>query len=322
VESLLDLSRIAAGKLQLDSERIELAALVRSVVDSLRPTADATDINLQISAEPDVVIVGDAARLQQIFSNLLTNAVKFTPRGGHVQVRLCRVASNAQIQVADDGGGIDSDLLPHIFDRFRQGESTKGRSHGGLGLGLAIVRELVEAHGGSVLAESPGRGRGSTFTVTIPIPAVIPAHIEAANSRRVHAEDASISGLRVLVVDDDADARELIGLTLDSRGAIVHLVTSGCEALESISHDRPDVMIADIGMPQEDGYALIQTIRAQEREHSHTRLPAIALTAYASTTDRDQALTAGYDLHLAKPVGPADLTQALAAYRKTRQHEA
>jgi PAS domain S-box-containing protein len=322
VESLLDLSRITAGKLQLDSERIELAALLGSVMDSLRPAADEKGINLQISTEPDVVIVGDSARLQQIFSNLLTNAVKFTPRGGQVQVRLCRVGSNAQIQVADDGGGIDSDLLPHIFDRFRQGESTKGRSHGGLGLGLAIVRELVQAHGGSVLAESPGRGRGSTFTVTFPIPAVIPAHIEAASSRLVHTGNASISGLQVLVVDDDADARELIGLTLDSRGARVHLVTSAGEALESISHDRPDVMIADIGMPQEDGYALIQTVRAQEREHSHTRLPAIALTAYASTTDRDQALAAGYDLHLAKPVGPADLTQALAAFRKTKRHGA
>jgi PAS domain S-box-containing protein len=322
VESLLDLSRIAAGKLQLDSERIELAALLRSVVDSQRPAADAKGIDLQISTETEVVISGDSARLQQIFSNLLTNALKFTPRGGHVQVRLSCVASNAQIQVADDGGGIDSDLLPHIFDRFRQGESTKGRSHGGLGLGLAIVRELVQAHGGSVLAESPGRGRGSTFTVTMPIPAVIPAHIEAAGSRLLHTRDASISGLRVLVVDDDVDARELIGLTLESRGVRVHLVTSAGEALESISHDKPDVMIADIGMPQQDGYALIQTVRALEREHSHTRLPAIALTAYASTTDRDQALTAGYDLHLAKPVGPADLTQALAAFRRTKQHGA
>jgi CheY-like chemotaxis protein len=151
---------------------------------------------------------------------------------------------------------------------------------------------------------------------------VIPAHIEAVSSRLVHTQDASISGLRVLVVDDDADARELIGLTLESRGACVHLVTSSSEALESISHDRPDVMIADIGMPQEDGYALIQTVRQHEREHSNTRLPAIALTAYASTTDRDQALAAGYDLHLAKPVGPADLTQALAAFRKARQQGA
>jgi CheY-like chemotaxis protein len=250
----------------------------------------------------------------------LSNAVKFTPRGGYAQVRLSRVASNAQVQVIDDGDGIDPELLPHIFDRFRQGDSAKGRSHGGLGLGLAIVRELIHAHGGTVVAESPGKGRGSTFTVTMPIPAVVPSAIEEI--RLVHSEEALIDGLRILVVDDDLDARELIGLALQSLGARVQLVPSAHEALLSIGRDRPDVMIADIGMPQEDGYNLIRRIREMEHELSHTRLPAIALTAYASAADRDQALAAGYDLHLAKPAGPADLTQALARFRKKRQQEA
>jgi PAS domain S-box-containing protein len=322
VESLLDLSRIVAGKLHLDSERVDLAAVLQTVVDSLRPSADAKGVSMEIATTDTVVVVGDSGRLQQVFSNLVTNAIKFTPRGGHIHVRLSRVASNARIQVIDDGEGINANLLPHIFDRFRQGESTKARSHGGLGLGLAIVRELVNAHAGTVVAESPGKGRGSSFTVTIPIPALIPAHFETANPRLVHAEEASISGLRILVVDDDGDARELVGLTLQSHGALVKMASSSREALRLISREKPDVMVADIGMPQEDGYVLIQALRALEREHSDTRLPVIALTAYASEADRDQALAAGYDLHLAKPVSPADLTQALSKFRRTKGSQA
>jgi hypothetical protein len=322
VESLLDLSRMTAGKLKLDSERVDLPAVLQSVVDSARPAADSKAITIEIGAAPGVVLVGDTGRLQQVFANLVGNAVKFTPRGGHIQVRLKRVGSHAQVQIIDDGEGIEADFIPHIFDRFRQAETTKGRTHGGLGLGLAIVRELVQAHGGTVVAQSPGKGRGSTFTVTIPIPAVIPADLDAASPSLVPAEEPSISRLRILVVDDDADARELVGLTLQSRGAVVQLTSSASEALRSISRQRPDVLIADIGMPGEDGYVLIQTLRAIERENSLKRLPAIALTAYATTADRDQALAAGYDLHLAKPVGPKDLTQAVSKFRTTREREA
>jgi PAS domain S-box-containing protein len=317
VESLLDLSRIAAGKLKLDSERVDLSAVLETVVDSIRPAADAKGIMLDFSAPAgSFVLIGDSGRLQQIFSNLLTNAVKFTPRAGHIQVRLTRTGSQARIQVIDNGEGIAVDFLPHIFDRFRQAESTKGRAHGGLGLGLAIVRELVHAHGGTISAESPGKGHGSTFTMTLPIPAVIPPDIEAAGLQLAPTEEPSISGLRILVVDDDADARELVAVTMKSREAFVETAFSSAEALETIRRQRPDVLIADIGMPHEDGYALIQKLRAFEHENSQKRLPAIALTAYASATDRDQALAAGYDLHLTKPVSPSELTQAVNRFRK------
>jgi CheY-like chemotaxis protein len=262
-----------------------------------------------------VAIVGDPARLQQIVSNLVTNAVKFTPKDGHVRVRLTRDGSQAQIQVIDDGEGIAPEVLPHIFDRFRQAESGMARAHGGLGLGLAIVRELVQAHGGTAIAESQGKGHGSTFTVTLPIPAVMPSsHVESADNQS--QDEPSISGLRVLVVDDDADTRELVAATLESRGVVTALAPSTAEALDSVSREKPDVMIADIGMPHEDGYVLIQKLRSFEREHSGKHLPAIALTAFASDTDRDQALAAGYDLHLTKPVAPSELTQALARFQR------
>jgi CheY-like chemotaxis protein len=299
----------------MDTERVDLSSVAHSVVDSLQPVAQAKGLTLAISVpSTPVIVIGDSGRLQQIFSNLLTNAIKFTSHGGHIELRLNRIGSRAEIQVIDDGEGIDADFLPHIFDRFRQAESAKGLVHGGLGLGLAIVRELVRAHGGTVVAESRGKGEGSTFTVTLPIPAVIPAHIEAANLQLAHVDEPSISGVRILVVDDDADARELLALTLGSRGAVIQTASSAAEALECIHRQRPDIMVADIGMPHEDGYMLVQKLRAIE-ERSDKRVPAIALTAYASVADRDQALAAGYDLHLAKPVGPADLTRALAKFR-------
>jgi CheY-like chemotaxis protein len=265
-----------------------------------------------------VTLIGDSDRLQQNISNILTNAIKFTPRNGHVQARLNRIGSQAQIQIIDDGEGIDADFLPHIFDRFRQAESARGRAHGGLGLGLAIVRELVHAHGGTVVADSRGKGLGSTFTVTLPIPAVIPAHIEAATLQSPRVDEPSISGVRILVVDDDADARELVALTLSSRGAVVQTASSAAEALEYLNRRRPDMIVADIGMPLEDGYELIRKFRALEVERSEKRLPAIALTAYASAADRDQALSVGYDLHLAEPVGPTDLTHAVAKLRRAQ----
>jgi PAS domain S-box-containing protein len=312
VESLLDFSRIAARKLDLHMEGVYLSSLVEIVVESMRPAADAKGISLTLTpAQKPLIVVGDSDRLQQVFSNLLTNAIKFTPRDGHVQVRLVQVESQAQVQFIDDGEGIHPDFLPCIFERFRQADSAKGRAHGGLGLGLAIVRELADAHGGTVTAESPGKGLGSTFTVTIPIPAVLPENIKMAT---VHDgnEEPVISGLRILVVDDEADARELVTLTLQSRGAVIQQASSAGEALATLGGEKPDLVISDIGMPHEDGYVLIQKLRAAERERGQPRLPAIALTTYSSPSDRDQALAWGYDLHLAKPVSQTELVRAVA----------
>ncbi len=322
VESLLDLSRITAGQLKLDSERVNLPVLLEVVVDSIRPAADDKGIALEMTSQRDIVLIGDSGRLQQVFSNLLTNAVKFTSRGGRIQVRVARSGSHAHIQVVDDGEGISPGFIPYVFERFRQAESTAARTQGGLGLGLAIVRELVRAHGGSITAESPGKGHGSTFTVTLPVPAVMPAHIEAARSTLVQTEIVSLMALPILVVDDDPDARELIGITLESRGTNVQLASSASEALLAISRNRPEVLIADIDMPQEDGYVLIQTLRALEREHAHSRLPAVALTAHTSPADRDKALAAGYDVHLAKPVEPDYLMQCLARFPRAKQRDA
>jgi PAS domain S-box-containing protein len=316
VESLLDISRIAAGKLNLELERVDLLGLVQAVVDSSQPVAQAKGLTLDVAlSSAPLIVVGDPGRLQQIFSNLITNAIKFTSPGGHVRVRLTRFGTHAEIQVSDDGEGIDSDFLPQMFDRFRQAESSQNRSHGGLGLGLAIVSQLVHAHGGNIVAESAGKGQGSTFTVTLPIPAVIPADIEVAALHSAEANQPSVSGLHILVVDNDADARELVALTLQSGGAFTRLASSAAEALACIERQQPDVMIADIGMPDEDGYVLIQKLRAHEREHSQKHLSAIALTGYASAADRDQTLTAGYDVHLAKPVGATQLADAVAKLR-------
>jgi PAS domain S-box-containing protein len=312
VESLLDFSRMAANKLDLDMEGVDLSSLLEIVVDSMRPSAEAKGIMLDLTPLDDgsFVVVGDSDRLQQVFSNLLMNALKFTPRGGHVQVRLVQMGSQAQVQVIDDGEGIQADFLPYVFERFRQADPAKGRAHGGLGLGLAIVRELAEAHGATVTAESRGKGRGSTFKVTLPIPAVLPDNIKMATVYPEGAEEPDISGLRILVVDDEIDARELVGLALESRGAIIHVASSATEALNSLSW-KPDVVISDIEMPDENGYGLIRKLRSAEREHGQRRLPAIALTAYVSNADRDQVLAAGFDLHLAKPVAISDLIRAV-----------
>jgi CheY-like chemotaxis protein/two-component sensor histidine kinase len=313
VESLLDSSRIAAGKLRLDAERVPLSAVLQSSVDSLRPEAEAKGIRLDLTVpSTPVTLIGDSGRLQQVFSNLLTNSIKFTASGGRVQIRLARNGSQAQVEVADNGEGISVDFLPHVFERFRQAEGAKGRAHGGLGLGLAIVRELVHAHGGTISADSAGKGKGSTFLVALPIPAVIPASVDAAALQLGHGEELSIAELRILVVDDDADTRELVAATLEHRGAVVDTASSAGEALDRIRQDRPDVMLADISMPHEDGYVLIQKLRALEVKDSLKRLPSIALTAQASAADQDRALGEGYDLHLAKPVALNDLAQAVA----------
>jgi CheY-like chemotaxis protein len=245
--------------------------------------------------------------------NLLSNAVKFTPRGGRIGVRLEREGATAKLRVEDNGCGISPELLPHIFDRFRQGEGSTTRQFGGLGLGLAIVRHLVEAHGGTVVAESPGEGRGATLTVTLPLvsakrPALEPDRAEL--QPRASTAGAALQGLRVLVVDDDPDTCELLGIVLREEGADVHTVQSVRAAVADLAPFRPHVLLSDVGMPQEDGYALIRRIREQEAaEGGH--IPAVALTAFASPADHDHALAVGFDVHLAKPVSPRNLKTAV-----------
>jgi CheY-like chemotaxis protein/anti-sigma regulatory factor (Ser/Thr protein kinase) len=257
-------------------------------------------------------IMGDPARLQQVVWNLLTNAIKFTPRGGRVQVRLERVNSQVEIAVTDTGAGIDPEFLPHVFERFRQADQKSTRKHGGLGLGLAIVRHLMELHGGTVRADSEGKGTGATFTVTLPVAAVHRTddaeervHPAARGMQPSHGCPEKLDGLRVLVVDDEPDAREMLSAGLGQCGAQVTTASSAREALEAVAGGNFDAMISDIGMPVEDGYELIRRVRALP---SGGRIPAVALTAYARTEDRLRALRAGFEMHVSKPV---DLTELI-----------
>jgi PAS domain S-box-containing protein len=312
VESLLDLSRVMAGKLELNLEQVNLARVVDSAVDVIRPEAEAKRITLEVAPPPrDVTLVGDGSRLQQVFWNLLTNAVKFTPVGGRVGIRCLEEDARVRVLVTDTGQGISADFLPYVFDRFSQADSHKRHATTGLGLGLALVREMVQAHGGSVAAESPGDGHGSTFTVTLPLS----IGTATALLRTAFPEDEpeSLPPIEVLIVDDEADGRELLALLLESRGAVARSVSSASEALDAMSQRRPDVLLADLRMPGEDGYSLIRRVRARERERQERPLPAIAVTAYASPRDRDQALAAGYDAHVAKPVDPRELARAVAS---------
>jgi CheY-like chemotaxis protein/two-component sensor histidine kinase len=315
IEDLLDVSRIVAGKLRLVHERVDLANVVASAIESAKVAADAKSIRIDAVIEHVVGdVLGDPDRLQQVVSNLLVNAVKFTPSGGSIRVRLSREGTEARIIVEDTGRGISAELLPHVFDRFRQAESTTERAHGGLGLGLAIVRHLVELHGGTVNAESPGEGRGATMTVKLPVAAGEPQ--ASAARRRKNAPSGSIDPvvleeMRVLVVDDDPDACELLEMALHESGADVHAVHSARAAIEAIASFRPHVLMSDIGMPDEDGYALIRQVRAREAaEGGH--VPAVALSAFASQADREQALALGFEVHLAKPVSPGDLVRTVA----------
>jgi PAS domain S-box-containing protein len=317
VESLLDLSRIMAGKLELDRERVDLSTVVNAAIDVIRPEADAKGISVDVEMPTSgIALVGDGGRLQQVFWNLLSNAVKFSPRSGRVGLRVAQQDSEVRVQVSDNGKGIEPDFLPHVFERFKQSDSHKGRSPVGLGLGLALVREMVQAHGGTVVAESPGDGHGSTFTVTLPLSTGVPVpEPKETSALRVDAVE-SLPHIDILIVDDDADARDLLALLLESRGAVARSASSATEALEAISQRRPDVLLADVRMPDEDGYSLIRKVRAGERERQQGRLPAIAVTAYASAKDREEAIAAGYDWHVAKPVDPGELARAIAKVAK------
>ena len=319
IDDLLDTSRIITGKMRLEVRPVELAPLIEIVVEAVRPAANARNIRLQTVLGPlTSPISGDPQRLQQIIWNLLTNAIKFTPKGGSVEVRLERIESHLELIINDTGEGIEAAFLPHVFDRFLQSDSSSTRRHGGLGLGLSIVRQLVELHGGSVTALSQGAGQGATFKVTLPLMSVhhLPDNVETKPTLmtpKARAEkEVSLADLRVLVVDDEPDARELIAAVLKGRGAEVVAVESGADALAELERQSFHAMVSDIGMPDMDGYALIKKIRRLPAERGG-RLPAVALTAYAAGEDRIRAMTAGYQTHISKPVEPAELATAVAS---------
>jgi PAS domain S-box-containing protein len=318
IDDLLDISRIITGKLRLDVRPVELAPIIESVVDGVRPAADARGIHLQTTLDSlTSPINGDPDRLQQIIWNLLTNAIKFTPKGGRVEVRLERVESHVELTIKDTGQGIDTELLPHVFDRFRQSDSSSTRRQGGLGLGLSIVRQLVELHGGTVEAESPGEGAGTTFKAILPLMSVhhqlsdVDMTRTLVGSKTLTDQQLLLNDIRVLVVDDEPDARELVAVVLMGCGAEVVSVGSAVEALAEMERGRFDVLVSDIGMPLMDGYALIEKVRQLPAERGG-RIPAAALTAYAGVEDRMRALSAGYQIHIPKPVEPAELTTVVA----------
>ncbi len=305
INDLLDVSRILRNKLTLTLEPVDLATIVTNALETVRFAAEAKSIQLSASlAASWSTMLGDASRLQQIVWNLLSNAVKFTPEGGRIEVRLMQDGSYAQLQVIDTGKGIAPQFLPHLFEAFRQEDNTTTRKFGGLGLGLSIVQQLVELHGGTVTAESCGVEQGSTFTVRLPIL----SHPLDRSTPAIVDQNANLSGIRVLVVDDVTDSREFIAFVLEQAGASVIAASSAAAALELLSQTTLDVMVSDVGMPEFNGYELIQQIR-----QSATSIRAIALTAYATEDDQQQALNAGFDRHLAKPIDPAILIQAVAS---------
>jgi PAS domain S-box-containing protein len=322
IEDLLDMSRIISGKVRLEVQRVELAALLEDAVNTVRPAADAKQIRLQtVLDSASAFVSGDPSRLQQVFWNLLTNAIKFTARDGRVRVLLERVNSHLEVSVADTGEGIAPEFLPYVFDRFRQADASITRRHGGLGLGLAIVKQLVELHGGSVRATSLGLGQGSTFLVMLPLAAIHTdqpsepdrRHPKASSTAaKAEAGCVTLDGVKVLVVDDEPDARALVKRLLEECQATTFTAGSAAEALELVRLERPAVLVSDIGMPVEDGYSLIRKVRALGKENGGDT-PAVALTAYARSEDRVRALRHGFQMHVAKPVDAAELVTVVAS---------
>ncbi|HZF11718.1 MAG TPA: response regulator [Thermoanaerobaculia bacterium] len=317
ISDLLDVSRIITGKLRLEQKSVELPLVLDVVLDTVRPAAEAKGIGITFHLDRWVgPVLGDPDRLQQVIWNLFSNAIKFTPVGGRVDVDLRAGEGCVEIRVSDTGSGIHPQFLPYVFDRFRQAESTSTRSHGGLGLGLSIVRHLVELHGGTVAVESAGEGKGATFTVSLParaifLPVTSPAAALPSTVAVAPWGSRPLAGVRVLVVEDEDDTRELLVRALESNGAAVTAVASVAQALEQLDRRLPDVLLSDIGMPEEDGYTLIHKLRARGADQGAT-LPAAALTAYARTEDRERALAAGFQTHIAKPIDPSELIAAVA----------
>ena len=318
IDDLLDLSRIMTGKIRLDLHQVSFASIVEAAVDSAMPSADAKGVRLKaiLGANPDIVSA-DGARLQQVVWNLLTNAIKFTPKGGQVQVLLQRVNSHLELSVSDTGIGIPANYLPHVFDRFSQKDSSTTRTFGGLGLGLSICKQLVELHAGSITVASQGEGKGATFSVHLPLSIV---RVEDGSSPRVHptaetqpAENLvlpRLENMHVFVVDDEPDARELLRTVLEEQGATVTSFDSAQNALDALKTTKPTILVCDVGMPKMDGYQLMRTLRAEESREG--RLPALALTAFARAEDRKRSLVAGYQAHLAKPFDVSELILIIA----------
>ena len=317
IEDLLDVSRIITGNLSLNVQPVELASVIEVALSIVRPAAEAKAIAISFLSDREVTpVLGDAIRLQQVMWNLLSNAIKFTPSGGQVEIRLQQLDDSVLIVVSDTGQGIKPEFLPFVFDRFRQADSSSTRFQGGLGLGLAIVRHLVELQGGTVTVESPGSAQGTTFTVQFPTQRpqtqLTTAEVEPT---RVEPSAVSFKGLQILLVDDEPDTRELLVFVLEQYEAEVKEAASVREALEVLKEFVPDVLVSDIGMPGLDGYTLIRQVRAMP-EAPLSEIPAIALTAYASDLDRDRALEAGFQMHLSKPVGSDELVKAIASLTK------
>ncbi|ATB29628.1 sensor protein [Melittangium boletus DSM 14713] len=315
IEDVLDVSRIITGKLTLHKKGVEWVGVVQAAVEVVRAHAEQKGVSLSlevaVGGNGSAVLVGDPSRLQQVCWNLLVNAVKFTPSGGQVRVRVARGEREVLLQVTDTGKGIRSEFLPHLFERFWQADGSATREHGGLGLGLAIVHHLVGLHGGDVRAESAGEGRGATFTVTLPVPAVLPeVHAEALPGAEA-APGVKLDGVQVLLVEDSPDARELIALMLRERGARVRTANTASEAMDRLQESMPDVLVSDIGLPGEDGHALLRRVRAWAEARDQW-VPAIALTAYAGAEDARRAYRAGFQVHMAKPLEPVALLEAVA----------
>jgi len=325
IEDVLDITRIVNHKLSLDRKILNLDGIVSEAAEAVEPSAEAKAVRLQTAIDArDPLVYADPLRLQQVLLNLLTNAVKFTPPGGQILVRLSRNEDRVLIEVSDTGKGINPDLLPHIFERFRQGDTSSTRQHGGLGLGLTIAQQLVMMHGGEITAHSEGEGRGSRFTVSLPIVA-----FGIRDQTTQHSPDESVfpaealRGLHVMVIDDDAGVRDVVALTLTKCGASVTVVASVEDALNLLPDLAPDVVVSDLAMPDSDGYEFIRRFRELTlTRRGSASVPVIALTAYGSTQDRDRALSAGFDRLLAKPFDPAELVHTIAKTRTEKVESA
>ena len=315
IDDLLDMSRITSGKLRLDVQPVSPVTFIQAAVEAVRPAADSAGVKLETSLDPEAgPVSGDPARLEQVLANLLSNAVKFTPSGGRVQVRVERAEGWAKITITDTGAGIEPEFLPHIFERFRQADGSITRRYGGLGLGLSIVKHLVDLHGGSVHASSPGKGKGASFVVSLPVSAGRADDSGHPSGLRTNAlfDPQELQGIKALVVDDEEDSREVLMQVLQAAGAQVLVAENAVLALQMVLEHRPDVLVSDIGMPGVDGYELLRRIRALGEEQGGA-LPAIALTAFARSEDRVRALRAGFSVHLSKPSEPSEIVAVVAS---------
>jgi len=320
IDDLLDVSRIITGKLQIEPRPVDIRAVIEAAIDVVRPSFEAKNIQFEtVMHQEGSSVPGDPNRLQQIFWNLFNNAAKFTPEGGHVRVEGKCGAAAIRISVSDSGVGITPEFLPYIFDRFRQADGSTTRVHGGLGLGLSIVKHLVQLHQGSIEVESLGKNQGATFTVTLPIAStaltVIPENAvepEPKSNGLPASFSAALEGLRILVVDDEVDSRDLVSAILTRCGGEVNCCESAAEAIMAVKNWKPDLLVSDIGMPNEDGYSLIKKLR-KLRSKQARQTPAVALTAYATNEDRERALSAGFQTHVPKPIDPTTLVRSIAA---------